>query len=93
MIKVESIESIKVTEFYLDIGYLIILITNEYKCDRAVMSPGSILCQTFQLDPLHLFWFFAVIKTTILLKNLDDFGKINEVYKECKYLTCTPILR
>lgn len=27
-----------------------------------------------------------VVKSTILLNNIDDFGAVNEVYKECKYL-------
>lgn len=27
---------------------------------------------------------FTVVKTTVLLADISDFGAVNEVYKECK---------
>lgn len=28
--------------------------------------------------------FFAVVKTTVLLADMNDFNNVNEVYKQCK---------
>lgn len=36
----------------------------------------------------HLFFaIFTVVKTTVLLADLNDFVNVNDVYKQCKYDT------
>lgn len=33
-----------------------------------------------------LFFFVLVVKTTVLLADINDFAKVNEVYSTCEYL-------
>lgn len=35
---------------------------------------------------LYCFFFLLVVKTTVLLADINDFAKVNEVYSTCEYL-------
>lgn len=34
---------------------------------------------------LFIYLFFAVVKTTVLLADINDFNNVNDVYKQCEY--------
>lgn len=36
---------------------------------------------------IMLLSFLAVVKTTVLLADINDFNNVNDVYKQCKYTT------
>jgi len=36
--------------------------------------------------PFILIYFLSVVKTTVLLADINDFAKVNEVYKTCEYI-------
>ena len=39
------------------------------------------------LNPTYYCILFAVVKTTILLKEISDWPKVNDVYTQCEYWT------
>lgn len=54
---------------------------------------SSIICQFFHAR-IQAFYkvcfffsslFFAVVKTTVLLADINDFNNVNDVYKQCEY--------
>jgi hypothetical protein len=43
------------------------------------------VCACFGVYQLrNLMFLFTVVKTTVLLADINDFGAVNEVYKQCK---------
>ncbi len=47
-------------------------------------------CQFFLKDfqafcKLYFYFIFAVVKTTVLLADINDFNNVNDVYKQCEY--------
>ena len=46
---------------------------------------GSVFCYYQNFFILYVF-FLLVVKTTVLLADINDFAKVNEVYSTCEYV-------